>query len=153
MALAKGKHGAEHPMANVEALALARSGRITLARQSSSRAINLAGQERGHEAAASYQAARAVWEAACGNAAEGEKNAIAALALSNARDVEYAAGLALALSGDAFSIGTTGRRFGTAVPGRYVRQIYVRASASRVIGTRPREAHRQRGAASHRAAL
>jgi serine/threonine protein kinase/tetratricopeptide (TPR) repeat protein len=101
VALASGKHGAEHPVANVEALALARSGRITLARQSSSRAINLAGQERGHEAAASYQAARAVWEAACGNAAEGKKNAIAALALSNARDVEYAAGLALALSGDA----------------------------------------------------
>jgi hypothetical protein len=42
-----------------------------------------------------------VWEAACGNTAEGKKNAIAALALSNARDVEYAAGLALALSGDA----------------------------------------------------
>jgi tetratricopeptide (TPR) repeat protein len=101
MALAKGKHGTEHPMANVEALALARSGRITLARQSSSRAIDLAGQERGREAAASYQAARAVWEAACGNAAEGKKNAIAALALSNARDVEYAAGLALALSGNA----------------------------------------------------
>ena len=99
--LAKGKHGAEHPMANVEALALARSGRITLARQSSNRAIDLAGQDRGREAAASYQAARAVWEAACGNAAEGKRNAMAALALSNARDVEYAAGLALALSGDA----------------------------------------------------
>jgi serine/threonine protein kinase/tetratricopeptide (TPR) repeat protein len=101
VALAKGKHGAEHPMANVEALALARSGRITLARQSSSRAIDLAGQEGGREAVASYQAARAVWEATCGNAAEGKKNAIAALALSNARDVEYTAGLALALSGDA----------------------------------------------------
>ena len=36
----------------------------------------------------------------CGNAAEGKRNAMAALALSNARDVQYAAGLALALSGD-----------------------------------------------------
>ena len=36
----------------------------------------------------------------CGNAAEAKKNAMAALELSNGRDVEYAAGLALALSGD-----------------------------------------------------
>ncbi len=100
VALAKGKHGTEHPVANAEALALARSGRLTLARQSSSRAIDLARQEGGREAAASYQAARAVWEAVCGNAAEAKKNATAALAFSNGRDVEYAAGLALALSGD-----------------------------------------------------
>jgi tetratricopeptide (TPR) repeat protein len=57
-------------------------------------------QEGGREAAASYQAARAVWEAMCGNAAEAKKNARVALELSNGRDVEYAAGLALALSGD-----------------------------------------------------
>jgi eukaryotic-like serine/threonine-protein kinase len=88
-------------VANLEALALARSGRLKLARQSSSRAIDLAGQQAGREAAASYQAARAVWEAVCGNAAEGKRNATAALAVSNARDVQYAAGLALAFSGDA----------------------------------------------------
>jgi tetratricopeptide (TPR) repeat protein len=41
-----------------------------------------------------------VWEAVSGNAAEASKNAIAALELSNGRDVEYTAGLALALSGD-----------------------------------------------------
>ena len=41
-----------------------------------------------------------MWEAVCGNAAEAKTNAAAALALSNGRDVEYAAGLALALSGD-----------------------------------------------------
>jgi serine/threonine protein kinase/Tfp pilus assembly protein PilF len=101
VALAKGIRGAEHPVANVEALALARSGRLTLARQSSSRAIDLARQAGEREVAVSYQAARAVWEAVCGNAAEAKRNATAALALSNARDVEYAAGLALALSGDA----------------------------------------------------
>ena len=98
--LAKGKPTVEHTVAHAEALALARSGRLQLARQSSSRAMDLARQEGGREAAASYQAARAVWEAACGNAAEAKTNAIAALALSNGRDVEYAAGLALALSGD-----------------------------------------------------
>jgi len=100
VALAKRTRGAEHPMANLEALALARSGRLTLARQSSSRAIDLARQAGEREVAASYQAARAVWEAVCGNTAEGKRNATAALALSNARDVQYAAGLALALSGD-----------------------------------------------------
>jgi tetratricopeptide (TPR) repeat protein len=97
--LAKGKRGAEHLVANVEALALARSGRLQAARRPSSRAVDLALQEGKREAAASYQAARAVWEAVCGNAAQGKKNAMAALELSNGRDVEYAAGLALALSG------------------------------------------------------
>jgi tetratricopeptide (TPR) repeat protein len=97
--LAKGKPGLEHTVAHAQALGLARSGRLKLARQSSARAIDLAGQEGGREAAATYQAARAVWEAVCGNAAEAKTNATAALALSKGRDVEYAAGLALALSG------------------------------------------------------
>jgi tetratricopeptide (TPR) repeat protein len=58
----------------------------------------LQGAER--EAAATYQSARAVWEAVCGNAAEAKRNAMAALALSNGRDVKYMAALALAFSGD-----------------------------------------------------
>ncbi len=98
--LARGKSLVEHGMAHAEALALARSGRLQAARQSSNRAMDLARQEGGDEAAAIYQAARAVWEAVYGNAVEGKRNATAALALSNGRDVEYAAGLALALSGD-----------------------------------------------------
>ena len=98
--LARGKPTVGHTVTHAEALALARSGRLQLARQSSSRAIDLALQERQREAAASYQAARAVWEAAFGVTAEAKKDAMAALALSNGRDVEYTAGLALALSGD-----------------------------------------------------
>src|SRR5262249_34816255 len=78
-ALAKGKPGAEHWMAHAEALALARSGRLQAARQLSNRAIDLALQVREREAAASFQAARAVWEAVYGNAAEGKRNATAAL--------------------------------------------------------------------------
>ena len=100
VALAKGKRRAEHWMAHAEALALARSGRLQAARRSSSRAVDLALQEGNREAAASYQAARAVWEAVCGNAAEGKRNAMAALELSKGRDVQYAAGFALGLSGD-----------------------------------------------------
>jgi eukaryotic-like serine/threonine-protein kinase len=100
MALARGKHGAEHTMAHAEALALARSGRLQAARRSSNRAVDLALQEGKYEVAASYQAARAVWEAFCGNAADGKRTSMAALEVSKGRDVQYATGLALALSGD-----------------------------------------------------
>jgi len=99
VALAKGKRRAEHLIAHAEALALARSGRLQAARLSSNRAVDLALQEGEREAAASYTAARAVWEAIYGNAAEGKRSAKAALELSKGRDVEYAAGLALAFSG------------------------------------------------------
>ena len=95
-----GRATGSHEMANAEALALARSGRLALARRSSGRAMDLAAQNGEREAAATYQAARAVWEALCGNDAEGKHNAIAALARSNGRDVEYASALGFALSGD-----------------------------------------------------
>jgi tetratricopeptide (TPR) repeat protein len=97
--LARGKRKAEHWMAHEEALALARSGRLQAARRSSSRAVDLALQEGQYEAAASYRAARAVWESVCGNVAKGSSGAMAALELSKGRDVQYAAALALALSG------------------------------------------------------
>lgn len=75
VALAKGKHGAEHCVAHAEALALARAGRLQAARLSSNRAmdVSLQGGQRG--TAASYRAARAVWEAVYGNAAEGKRSA------------------------------------------------------------------------------
>jgi tetratricopeptide (TPR) repeat protein len=60
--------------------------------------VNLALQEGQREKAASYRAAHAVWEAVCGNGAEAKSNALAALELSRGREVQYAAGLALALS-------------------------------------------------------
>ena len=97
--LARGKRRAEHWMAHEEALALARSGRLQAARRSSGRAMDLALQAGERETAGSYQAARAVWEAAYGDAAEGKRNAMASLGLSKGRDVQYAAGLALGLSG------------------------------------------------------
>ena len=97
--LARGKGAAEHWMAHEEALALARSGRLQAARRASKRAVGVALQGQEREAAARYQASRAVWEAICGNAAEGKTSAMAVLELSKGRDVEYAAGLALGLSG------------------------------------------------------
>jgi serine/threonine protein kinase/tetratricopeptide (TPR) repeat protein len=89
----------EHWMAHEQALALARSGRLQAARRSSNRAVDAALQARARGAAAIYAAARGVWEAMCGNAAEGKASALAALELSKGRDVEYTAALALALSG------------------------------------------------------
>ena len=76
VARAKGKRGAEHLTAHGAALDLARSGHLQAARLSSNRAQDLAVQEGAREAAASYQAARGVWEAACGNVAEGKRNAM-----------------------------------------------------------------------------
>jgi tetratricopeptide (TPR) repeat protein len=86
-------------VANAEALSLARAGRLQAARRSSSRAVDAALQEGDGEVSASYQAARAVWEALCGNANDAARNAAAALERSTARDVQYIAGLALGLSG------------------------------------------------------
>jgi eukaryotic-like serine/threonine-protein kinase len=101
VALAKGKREAERRVANSEALVSARSGQLQQAHELSSRAVNLAQQEGAREAAATYQAVQAVWEALYGNAAEGKRNAIAALKLSKGRDIQYAAALALGFAGDA----------------------------------------------------
>jgi serine/threonine protein kinase/tetratricopeptide (TPR) repeat protein len=101
-ARARGRKRAEHGIAHAEALALARSGRLQAARHSSNRAVSLALQESEgeREEAANYIAARGVWEAFWGHAAEGKRSAAAALELSNGREVQYAAGLALAITGD-----------------------------------------------------
>ena len=60
VALAKGKHGAEHCVAHAEALALARAGRLQAACLSSNRAMDLALQEGQRGTAASYRAASGV---------------------------------------------------------------------------------------------
>jgi tetratricopeptide (TPR) repeat protein len=101
VAAASGRRALEHQLANTAALAHARSGRLTEARQTNRRAVDLAMREGAGEAAAGYQSARAVWEALLGNAAEARAIASAVLAGSSARDLEYAAGLALGFLGDA----------------------------------------------------
>ena len=94
--------------------------------------------------AASYRASRAFWEAVCGNAAEGIKSALAALELSKGRDVEYAAGFALALSG---SLPDRRRSRLKALPGRYVCEIHLRTGFARVSRTAAGQAGRECGAA------
>jgi serine/threonine protein kinase/tetratricopeptide (TPR) repeat protein len=101
VALARDKRRVEHWIAHAQSLALARAGRLQAARQSSNRALELALQEGQRGRAATYQAVRATWEALCGNAGEGTRNAMAAQERSNGREVEYAAALALGLLGGA----------------------------------------------------
>ena len=100
-AVTRGQPDVEHSILHQEALALARVGQLEAARRASNRAIDVARQEKDRDSAAAYQAARAVWEAAYGNAAEAKRTATAALDVSRGREVQYAAALALALAGDA----------------------------------------------------
>jgi len=99
-ALAVGNAGIEDWMSHAQALVLARSGQLRQARKMSDRAIVLAQQAGQKDRAATYEAGAAVSEALFGNSAEARRRSMAALALSNSRDVEYAAAFALGLSSD-----------------------------------------------------
>jgi tetratricopeptide (TPR) repeat protein len=92
--------GAEDWTANDQAFVLAYSGHLQQSRVMSHRAVELAQQARQAGRAAMYEAGAALREALFGNAAAASRNAIAALNVSKARDVEYGAALALALCGD-----------------------------------------------------
>lgn len=99
-ARAKGKLGAEDWMSHGEALTLARSGQLRKAMAVESDAVQLAEQAGQRERAAVFQTGEAVWEALFGNGPVAKRSAIAALALSKGRDVEYGTAFALALAGD-----------------------------------------------------
>ncbi len=87
-------------IAHSQALVLARSGKAASASDMSRRAVELSQHLGQRERAATYQAATAVWQAFFENVDTSKQNAAHALALSNGRDVEYAAAFALALAGD-----------------------------------------------------
>ena len=91
---------AEDLISHVEALALARSGRLQDARRSSAVAVEIAERAGRRERAGLFEAGRAVWEAFYGNGAAARQRASKALELGRGRDVDYAAAFALALSGD-----------------------------------------------------
>ena len=92
--------GLEDMISHLEALALARSGRLQDARRMSAVPVEIAQQSGRRERAGLFEAARAVWEALYGNAAAARQSAGKALALGRGRNVDYAAAFALALSGD-----------------------------------------------------
>jgi len=97
---ARGNLEAEGWMSHHQALVLARSGRMRDARIRWQHTIELAQQNGDREKAAVYKAAEAVCEVHLGFWDQAKGLARAALELGRGRDVEYAAGFALALSGD-----------------------------------------------------
>jgi serine/threonine protein kinase/tetratricopeptide (TPR) repeat protein len=87
-------------MPHLEALTLARSGRLQDARRMSAVLVEIAQQSGRRERAGLFEAGRAVREAFYGNAAAARQSASKALALGRDRNVDYAAAFALALSGE-----------------------------------------------------
>jgi serine/threonine protein kinase/tetratricopeptide (TPR) repeat protein len=92
--------GLEDTVARLEALALARSGRLGDARRLTAGAVEIAQRSGTRERAGQFEAARAVWEAFYGNAAAARLSAGKALELGRDRHIDYAAAFALALAGD-----------------------------------------------------
>ena len=99
-ARARERSGGEIWISNHEAFALAYSGHLQQARSLTQSAVEQARQAAQSERAGLSEAGAAVREAVFGNSSEAKKQAIAALALSRDREVEYGAAFALVLSGD-----------------------------------------------------
>ena len=97
---ARKTRGSEDMISHVEALALARSGRLQDARRMAAVPVEIAQRSGRRERAGLFEAGRAVWEAFYGNAAAARQSAARALALGRGREVDYAAAFALAIAGD-----------------------------------------------------
>jgi serine/threonine protein kinase/tetratricopeptide (TPR) repeat protein len=100
VSVAKSGPGGEARIANHEASALAYTGHLQQARQMSRVAVDAAQQAAHRERAGLYETGAALREAFFGNTVAARARAQAALLLSNDREVEYGAGLALAVAGD-----------------------------------------------------
>src|SRR5262249_38889229 len=99
-AVARKSPAEEDDVSHLEALALARSGRLQDAKRTSAVAVEIAQRAGRSERAGLFEAGRAVWEAFYGNTAAARQSASKALELGRGREVDYAAAFALALSGD-----------------------------------------------------
>jgi serine/threonine protein kinase/tetratricopeptide (TPR) repeat protein len=100
-ALAREERGTEDTLAHVEALELARSGRLQEARRTSAVAVDIAQKAGQRERAALFEAATAVWDAFYGSQSAARQRVPTVLELARSRDVDYAAAFALALARDA----------------------------------------------------
>jgi serine/threonine protein kinase/tetratricopeptide (TPR) repeat protein len=99
-AQARARRATQDMMSHIEALVLARSGRLHEARLTSGVAVDIAREAGQRERAALFDVATAVWEAFYGRAGAARQKVDAAFDLGRGRDVDYAAAFALALSGD-----------------------------------------------------
>lgn len=95
-----GKPGVENQMLSMEAGTAAYQGKLETARELSRKAETSANGAGEREMAAGCAAAAALWEALYGNVAKAKERVYGTLALSNGRDAQYVAALALALNGD-----------------------------------------------------
>jgi eukaryotic-like serine/threonine-protein kinase len=97
---ARERTGAEAWISNKEAFALAYSGHLQQARILSQRAVDQAMQESQPERAGLWEAGASLREVFFEQVPDARKRAVAALKLSNSREVQYGAALTFALSGD-----------------------------------------------------
>jgi len=95
-----GKPGVENLMLSMEAGTAAYQGKLDKARELSRNAETSANRAGEREMAAGCAAAAALWEALYGNIERAKERVYGTLALSNGRDAQYVAALALALNGD-----------------------------------------------------
>jgi tetratricopeptide (TPR) repeat protein len=100
VARARGKPEVDDWITHLQALVLARAGRLNTARQSARRAIELAFAAGQSERAAVRETAAAVWEGLYGNDAAAKQQAMHVLEAVQGRHVSYAAALALAITGE-----------------------------------------------------
>ena len=100
LAAAAGKPGAEDLLADGEAFAQLFAGHPKEAREKTRRAAETAQRAGRKERAALFRVEAAVRDAFLGNLPEAKQSATAALELSQGRDVQYGAALALALGGE-----------------------------------------------------
>jgi eukaryotic-like serine/threonine-protein kinase len=99
-AVARSRPGGEESISHIEALVLARAGRLEAAATMARRAVDVAARAGRREGVALYEAAPGVWNAFFGDATAARQHAAAALQRSRGRDAQYAAAVALALAGD-----------------------------------------------------
>jgi tetratricopeptide (TPR) repeat protein len=97
---AMGKPGEESALQYFAGQTAAYSGQLNKSREFSRRAVESAERAGEKEMTAGVEAAAALAEALFGNKLEAQKRAVHALALSNGRDAEFIAALALAVAGD-----------------------------------------------------
>jgi serine/threonine protein kinase/Flp pilus assembly protein TadD len=101
VAWSAGKPGVEDILMSFQAETAAYGGELRKARELSRQAVASAVHADQKETAAEYEAQAALREALFGNSAPARERASAALLLSNGRDAQYLAALALAVAGDA----------------------------------------------------
>ena len=130
-ALGQRTPGAEDWLSYHEAFVLAYSGHLRQAREMSRHAADLAQQSNRRATATLYETGAALREALFGNAPAARRSAMAALALSKGREVEYGSAFALALAGDSARSQTLAndleRRFPEDTPVRFCYTPVLRA--------------------------